>query len=294
MRKKKWLRGVALSIGALVVVVAVSGLVSCADLFGSNGGGGGGGDSDGIVTISLTGAGDKDGLKLGVSVVEQGGHPEGDQKAGGEVQIADGKVEFTTAGDWKGNGGTTYDVYMLIQEKLGEPGEGDLLYCEFPCTYTQNGDFSLSLTYSDDFGGGLGVQLTDFDRTQLPGESVPSDGDCVFSAWVYDAGTDEGDLENPDYLLGTSGHKGIDGDGKAEVHVMTHAGDWEPGSGLWVGDQGESYDVYYQIDYYDGDTRTWWIPPNGNSPEEIQIHDGTQFVTHEFNGANWVEYDYES
>ena len=46
MKKKKWLRGVALSVGALVVVVAVSGLVSCANLFGSDDGGGGGGVSD--------------------------------------------------------------------------------------------------------------------------------------------------------------------------------------------------------------------------------------------------------
>ena len=48
MRKKLWLRGVALSFGALVVVVAVSGLVSCANLFGSDddGGGGGGGTAD--------------------------------------------------------------------------------------------------------------------------------------------------------------------------------------------------------------------------------------------------------
>lgn len=41
MRKKNWLRGVALSVGALIVVVAVSGLVSCADLFGGGGGGSG-------------------------------------------------------------------------------------------------------------------------------------------------------------------------------------------------------------------------------------------------------------
>ncbi|MFW5995056.1 MAG: hypothetical protein ACOCRN_03010 [Spirochaetia bacterium] len=46
MRKNKWLRGLAISAGAFVVVIVVSGLVSCADLFGSNGGGGGGGDSD--------------------------------------------------------------------------------------------------------------------------------------------------------------------------------------------------------------------------------------------------------
>ncbi len=48
MRKNKWLRGLALSVGALAVLIAVSGLVSCANLFGSDDGGGGGGSDEGI------------------------------------------------------------------------------------------------------------------------------------------------------------------------------------------------------------------------------------------------------
>ncbi|MFW6368643.1 MAG: hypothetical protein ACOCZ9_02790 [Spirochaetota bacterium] len=44
MRKNKWLRGLAISAGAFVVVIVVSGLVSCADLFGPDDGGGGDGN----------------------------------------------------------------------------------------------------------------------------------------------------------------------------------------------------------------------------------------------------------
>lgn len=289
MRKNKWLRGLALSVGALAVLIAVSGLVSCADLFGSDDGGGGGGESDkdGIVTISLTGAAEKNDWELGVAVVEEGGHPETDLLAGDSVLITSGTAEFTTAGDWQGSGGTTYDVYMLIQEVWGAPAEGDLLYCEFPYTYTQNGDLSISLTYGEDFGGGLGVQLTGFVHSELPGTTP--DGEYVFSAWVYVAGTDGEDLLEAEYLLGTSGYKSIDA-GVAEVQVMTHAGNFEPGSDLWVGDQDESYDVYYQID--GPDDGIWWTPPSGsNFPEVITIDDGIQLVEYTFNGGDWAEYE---
>ena len=287
LKSSRWVRRLVVLLSVSLIIAGVMLLGSCDNLVGADNGEHGDDYEDGTFTVSLSGAEEKNGSGFAAVILpEGGGHPEHDMIAAGHVVItSDGTAEVIAMGEdkepWTGTGGTTYEVIMLIQEEGGEPQPGDQFYREFPYTYTQDGDLSLSLTYSDDFGGALGVKLTAFDHTKLPAEAP--EGDYTFSVWVYEAGTDEGDLEDPDYLLGTSGYKSINDSGEATVEVTTHAGNWEGGSSIWISSQGESYDVYYQID--GPDERIWWA----SAEKELSI-DALQLVEYSFVGGDWEQW----
>jgi hypothetical protein len=131
--------GVSL-LGVVLIVAVVSGCPTSAV--------GGSDESEGGLTVTLSGATTvPDGSELVIEVLTQPSdwHDQAPEATGrGTVSGGIASVEAELPGTdtaWIGTGGTTYDVYVYIDENDNsrlDPGEWK--YADNPITYTQDGD----------------------------------------------------------------------------------------------------------------------------------------------------------
>lgn len=117
---------------------------------------------DGTFTATATGlTTDLDG-SLGFAIVPVGAEleeanviaiawSEDGQSAGTDSAIAIKHPDGNGA-TWTGTGGTQYDVYIFLdKDDSSSPSLGDPHYDTWPVRYTQNGNKTVSTTYSDDY-----------------------------------------------------------------------------------------------------------------------------------------------
>jgi hypothetical protein len=141
--------------GSALVVLLVS-LTACDTLLGED-------EEDGTLTVTVNNI-DTSGHDWGIAgVFASGADPEGGDRplAGNYVALTSTTVTaiartFDESGNptttaWEGTGGTKYDVYIFASntEPSGDlrstlPGSGDVVYANFPVTYTQNGNKTIT------------------------------------------------------------------------------------------------------------------------------------------------------